>query len=126
MLPKSGNRLPKRAYSESEIAAIIGHALVEQLGGSRRATKTVMKWADVSDRSARAWVNGETCPSCRHLILLASQSPFVMAALLNLMGHEQIAVGIDLREVEQQLELITERVRKLREATVINSIDILP
>lgn len=120
MVPKSGSRVPKRLpYSDAEIAAIISRALVAELGGSRRATKTVMKWAHVSDRSARAWINGESCPSSCHLVLLASRSRAVMTALLGMAGHDHLAVALDLSEIEQELEHLVERVRELRNASKI-------
>ncbi len=115
MLPNTGTRLPKRPlWSEFEIAAAISQALTEELGGSRRAAKTVMKWADVSDRSARAWLHGQSCPSGRNLLVLAAHSRRVMAALLKLLGHDQLMVALDLQEIENQLERMAERVRRLR------------
>ena len=115
MLPKTGGRLPKiPPYSDLEIADAIGRALVEELGGTRRATKTVMRWADVSERGARAWINGESCPSCRHLILMASKSRAVMAVILRLSGHEEYLTALDLAEIEKAVVALAERLRTLR------------
>jgi hypothetical protein len=116
MLPKTGRRLPKTPpYSDLEIADAIGRALAEELGGTRRATKTVMRWANVSERGARAWINGESCPSCRHLILMASRSRAVMAVILRLSGHEEHLISLDLAEIEKGLLALVERLRALRE-----------
>ncbi|MCD2316704.1 hypothetical protein LQ954_11145 [Sphingomonas sp. IC-11] len=120
MLPKSGSSLPKKPpYSDLEIADVIGRALIEELGGSRRATKTVMKWAEVSDRAARSWISGESCPSCRHLILLAAKSPSVMLAVLRLAGHEDVQVAFDLAEIELELTRTVHRIHSLRKSTPI-------
>ena len=107
MLPNTGTRLPKRPlYSDLDIADAISRALTDELGGSARAAKTVMRWADVSDRSARAWLHGQSCPS--------AHSRRVMTALLKLLGHDQLMVALDLQEIENELERMTERVRRLR------------
>ena len=115
MLPNTGTRLPKRPlYSDLDIADAISRALIDELGGSARAAKTVMRWADVSDRSARAWLHGQSCPSGRNLLVLAAHSRRVMTALLKLLGHDQLMVALDLQEIETELERMTERVRRLR------------
>lgn len=115
MLPKTGSRLPKRPpFSDLEIADVIGRALIEELGGTRKATKTVMVWADVSERAARAWINGESCPSCRHVILLAGKSRAVMNAILRLAGHDRLMVSLDLAEIEAGLEAMIDRLRSLK------------
>ena len=71
------------------------------------------------NQQARAWINGESCPSSCHLVLLASRSRTVMTALLGMAGHDQLAVALDLSEIEHELEHLAERVRKLRKASAI-------
>lgn len=115
MLPKSGSRLPKSPpFSDLEIADLIGRVLFDELGGTRRATKTVMRWTGVSERAARAWINGESCPSCRHLILLSSKSTSVLGAVLKMAGQEQLAISVDLASIERELENLAARIRLLR------------
>src|SRR5665213_3834400 len=115
MVPKSGSRLPKSPiFSDADFAAVIAAALQTDLGASRRATKMVMTWAEVSDRTARAWLNGRCCPSGRHLVLLAAKCRPVMAAMLRLSGHEKVALAIDLQSMETMLGAMLETVRKFR------------
>jgi hypothetical protein len=56
---------------DSMLAERIGEALRDELGASRRATKTLMRWTGVSDTTARSWLHGRVSPSGMHLIALA-------------------------------------------------------
>lgn len=116
MVPKTGTRLPKlqSALSDARLAAIIGTALQSELGASRRATKTVMSWTGVSDHTARAWLNGRTSPSGLHLVVLAAHCQPVMHAVLELTGHSDVALAIDIEAVEERLSAILEAARSLR------------
>ena len=99
---------------ESVLAAHIGKALRDELGGSRRATKTVMRWTDVSDTTARAWLNGQVCPSGFHLISLAANSRGVMFVMLRLTGYSDLEVGLNLREIESGLLKALAQIRAVR------------
>jgi hypothetical protein len=115
MLPKSGSRLPSRsAISEAELAAAIGRALTGELGGSRRAAKTIMAWTGVSGRTARSWLQGGSCPGGRHLLLLVANCDAVLRALLRLSGRERVGLGVDLAALETRLAGLLEDVRALR------------
>ena len=116
MVPKSGNRVPKLqiSLSESEFAHAVGEALQLELGASHRATKTVMAWTGVSDRTARLWLHGSASPNGLHLIVLAAHCRPVLATVLRIMGHDKIALAVDLEMVEGQLEMILESIRRLR------------
>ena len=115
MVPKSGSRLPKTLISltDAELAELIGTALRDELGASRRAAKTIIAWTGVSDRTARAWLNGRTSPSSLHLLAMAAHCKSVMATVLRLTGHEQVAVEIDLQAFEEGLEQTLAVVRRL-------------
>jgi hypothetical protein len=119
MFPKSGTRLPKSPIpaSDSAFAALIGRALQNELGASRRAAKTVIGWTGVSDHTARSWLNGRKCPTALRLVVLAANCPSVMTTVLHLTGHEQVGIGIDLERVEHDLEAMLETARLLRSGT---------
>lgn len=108
MVPKSGGKL-----TDGKLAALIGSALRVELGGSRRATKTVMQWTDVSDHTARSWINGQTSPSSLHLLEIASHSRPVMATVLNLTGYDELELGCEILVVERVLESALEQIRAL-------------
>lgn len=114
-LPKSGSQLPDSRFvlSESAFAEQIADALREDLGATRRAAKTVMRWTGVSDRTARAWLQGRASPSGLHLVALAARSELVMAKVLRLTGHGDLALALRLNEIETGLEQALSQVRAL-------------
>jgi hypothetical protein len=116
MVPKSGTQLPKSQISLSDayLAELIARALQDDLGASRRATKTVMTWTGVSDHTARAWLNGRSSPSGVHLVLLAAHCRSVMSTVLRLTGHDDAALWIDLEAMEIGLEKLLTATRQLR------------
>ena len=97
--------------TDSDMAMHIGIALITELGATRRATKTVMRWTGVSDRTARKWLHGQASPSGIHLLALAANSPAVMSLVLKLTGHGDLELGLELRAVEKGLERALSRVR---------------
>lgn len=116
MVPKTGNQVPKSqiSLSQSEFAKAVGAALQRELGASHRAAKTVMAWTGVSDRTARLWLHGSTSPSGLHLVVLVAHCPAVLATVLRLAGHRNVALSVNLEAMEAQLEEILESTRQLR------------
>lgn len=119
MVPISGSKLrgTPTDLSDAILAHMIGAALKAELGGTRQATKTVMRWTHVSDHTARSWLNGQTSPSSLHLLELATQSENVMAAILRATGHTGLQIAHDLAAVEQLLETSLVRIRALRSSS---------
>lgn len=118
MVPKSGSKLREAPFdlSEKVLAQLIGSALQTDLGGTRQATKTVMRWTHVSDHTARSWLNGQTSSSSLHLLELATRSDTVMAAILRATGHVGLELAHDLAAVEETLKDALTCVRALRAA----------
>lgn len=116
MVPKTGTRLPKLPFllSDAEFAELIASALQSELGGSRRATKTIMAWTGVTDHTARYWLNGRKSPSGVHLLALAANSRSVMNLILHLTGHDRVGIGMDLASLEAGLEEALQAVRALQ------------
>jgi hypothetical protein len=119
MVPISGSKLrgTPTDLSDALLAQMIGGALKADLGGTRQATKTVMRWTHVSDHTARSWLNGHTSPSSLHLLELAMQSEAVMAVILRATGHTSMELVHDLAAVEKALENALARVQELRRAS---------
>jgi len=117
MVPISGSKLrgTPTDLSDALLAHMVGAALQADLGGTRQATKTVMRWTHVSDHTARSWLNGHTSPSSLHLLELATQSHTVMEVILQATGHAGLDFAHDLAAVENVLENALARVRALRE-----------
>ena len=118
MVPISGSKLRNAALdlSDAALARLVGAALRTELGGTRQATKTVMRWTHVSDHTARSWLNGQTSPSSLHLLELAAQSNTVMTVILRATGHSGLELAHELAAVEDVLEATLARVRALRGA----------
>ena len=117
MVRKTASQLRKSQHllSDSLLAEQIGEALRLELGASRRATKTVMRWTGVSDTTARSWLNGRSSPSGLHLLELAAHSEPVMIFFLEATGHGDLEIGLRLQEIEQDLEEALDRVRSMRQ-----------
>lgn len=116
MVRKNRGQLRNAAHlmSDSRLAEQIGEALRYELGASRRAAKTVMRWTGVSDTTARSWLNGRTSPSGSHLLELAAHSEPVMIFFLEATGHGDLEIGLRLQEIEHDLEEALDRVRSIR------------
>ena len=119
MVPKTGNQFPNGASppSDVEFAHAVGAALRGELGASRRATKTVMAWAHVSDRTARGWLQGLHSPGGCHLLALAAHSQRVMGLFLSLAGQDRLRVSLGLASLEAELEQMLAIIQRLRGAT---------
>lgn len=116
MVPNSGSKFRNTptGLSDAVLANMVGTALKADLGGTRQATKTVMRWTHVSDHTARSWLNGHTSPSSLHLLELATQSENVMTVILTATGHSGLQFAHDLDAVENVLETTLAKVRALR------------
>jgi len=116
MVRKSASQLRESRHllSDSALAEQIGEALRVELGASRRATKTVMRWTGVSDTTARSWLNGRASPSGLHLLELAAHSEPVMIYFLEATGHGDLEIGLRLSVIERDLEDALDRVRSIR------------
>jgi hypothetical protein len=77
MLPKKGKKFSNRNGEGSAplgYARAIATALRAELGGSHQAMKTVMRWTDACERTAKNWIAGTRGPAGEHLILLLRNS----------------------------------------------------
>lgn len=101
------------ALAESDLAEQLGEALREELGASRRATKTVMRWTGVSDTTARSWLQGRANPSSLNLVALAAHSSPVLKVILRLTGNDDLEIGLKLRDIEESLVQALAHVRSM-------------
>jgi hypothetical protein len=68
-------------------AATLAAVLRTELGGTRAAAKTMMRWTSACERTAKAWFSGVSGPSGEHLIALMRNSDAVFALVLRLTGR---------------------------------------
>ncbi|NQV93908.1 MAG: hypothetical protein HQ482_02035 [Sphingomonadales bacterium] len=117
MFPKTGNNFPNISGNANadEFAITIGQALKGELGTSRKAAKSIMKWTGASERSAKNWLAGTHGPSGWHLILLARQSDSVMAVILMMAGRElnisALALSALRSDLMEAVEAIDEAIK---------------
>ena len=106
MVRKSGSQLRDSLFivAESVLSEQIGRALRHELGTSRHATKEVMRWTCVSDKTARAWINGRAAPSGAHLLALAANSYPVMIVVLHMTGHGELERVIHRLTVKEAID----------------------
>ena len=117
MFPKKGNNFPngsRRPSGSADYARAIATALRAELGDSHQATKTVIRWTGVNERTAKNWLAGTRGPRGEHLVYLAGHSEKVLDVFLRLAGREQALAAkrvIDARnilaETVHQLDLLT-------------------
>ncbi|HEY7130105.1 MAG TPA: hypothetical protein VH332_10555 [Nitrospira sp.] len=72
MLSKKGKKFPNQDGKGSTslgYAVAIAAALRAELGETHQATKTVMRWTDACERSAKNWIAGTRGPAGEHLIV---------------------------------------------------------
>lgn len=113
MFPKTGKTFQsagKTPISQVVYRDAIRAALIGELGGTHRATKTVMKWAGVSERTARNWISGSNAPAGEHLIGLIRNSDAVLSAVLNLADRREAHALMRLDLVRNELQTMLEAV----------------
>ena len=118
MVQKSGTGVPIQQYlSHDAYLHSVSMALVGELGTGGGATKTIMRWSNVSDRTARNWLGAEKAPGGHHLLMLARHSPLVWRSIQELSGHQHAAMADDIHAAEVALSRalgIIERLKRPR------------
>ena len=118
MVQKSGTGVPIQQYlSHDAYLHAVSAALAAELGAGGGATKAVMRWSNVSDRTARNWLGAEKAPGGHHLIMLARHSPMVWRSIQELSGHQYVAIADDIHAAEVALSRalgIIERLKRPR------------
>lgn len=104
MLPKTSKKLRDNETSKvgSEYPLVIALALKGEVGGSRRAIKTLTRWTGASERTVQNWLSAVRGPSGPHLVALAKHSNAVHEAYLSLSGRSE---GVD-SQIEMSIELL--------------------
>jgi hypothetical protein len=102
------------SLSEPEFGELIATALRSEVGGGHRATKTLMRWTNASERTAKNWLAGTHCPSGLHLIELAKSSDEIFNLVLALAERKPVVTSIALVRLRSQLvQTVTQIDRQL-------------
>ncbi|MBL8643775.1 MAG: hypothetical protein JNK21_07565 [Rhodospirillaceae bacterium] len=112
--PKKGKVFPI-CDAERNYVSTISAALRYELGSTHQATKTVVRWTGVNERTVKNWIAGTTGPSGEHLVELLRNSEAVFEALLRLAGREPPLVTSRLIDVRGKIWEIVQMIDRLLE-----------
>jgi hypothetical protein len=99
MFLKKGNTFPSRQDYAQGVAA----ALQQELGSTHQAVKTLMKWTDVNERTAKNWLSGSSGPRGEYLARLVMHSDQVLAGFLGICQRDVLAGVISLPAMRDEL-----------------------
>ncbi|MEM5476550.1 XRE family transcriptional regulator [Pacificibacter sp. AS14] len=117
MFPKTGNtfqKAGKKTNPQIEYRDAIWSALTGELGGTHQATKTMMRWTGVSERTARNWISGSHAPAGEHLIELMRNSDAVLSAVLVLAGRREAHAFVRLDLVRAELQTMLKAIDMIK------------
>jgi hypothetical protein len=75
-----------------------------EVGNSHQAVKTLMRWTNANERTAKNWLGGTHGPSGEHLISLVMYSDQVFDAVLVLAGRRKILPHARLASLRDALQ----------------------
>ncbi|KTB72282.1 hypothetical protein AO067_04315 [Pseudomonas viridiflava ICMP 13104] len=99
MFPKKGNTFPSRQDYARGVAA----ALQQELGSTHQAVKTLMKWTDANERTAKNWLSGTSGPRGEYLVRLVMHSDQVLAYFLLTCQRDGLTGLISLPAMRNEL-----------------------
>jgi hypothetical protein len=104
-VPKRGKILPKKGnfFPNSSYAVAISLVLRQNLGSTRRAVKTIVRWTGASDRTVKNWLSGSSGPRGTHLVALVHHSDEVLESVLRLAGREQLLLATKVLDARDKL-----------------------
>lgn len=92
ILTKRGNMLPLEGGPLSPMPhyeQIIADALRQELGGSHKAQKTLMRWTGAGRSTVKNWISGSRGPNGIHLVALMRNSDVAFEAVLMIAGRHR-------------------------------------
>ncbi len=105
--------------SEDDASATTAHAgglflAIRRVAAKRRGSvKLFMNWTGVSERTAKAWLGGESLPSADHLIALMASSDEIFGAVLRMTGRGTAVTVQDIEAARSHLAQVTALVDRL-------------
>lgn len=125
--PKTGRTFPLRAGNRKrDYAGTIALALQSELGSSHQAVKTLMRWTNANERTAKNWLGGAHGPSGEHLISLVMNSDQVFDAVLILAGRRTILPHARLASLRDALQATAQRLAEVLDEEATQSCEAEP
>lgn len=104
MFTKTGNSF----LAQKQYAAAIALALHTELGVTRQATKTLMRWTNANEKTVKNWMAGSNGPRGEHLVALVKHSDLALAAFLSMAGRPLALTASELPLLRQKLQMAIE------------------
>ena len=101
-MPKTGRNLHRHDH-DLAFPDLMAHALVDDLGDSHRAAKTLMRWTGASERSVKHWLAGTHSPRGTHLITLMRNSDSVTRHVLAAAGRHDLVIALEVNGIRSKL-----------------------
>lgn len=124
MFPKTGTSVPtsrSRGDTTGKYARGIGAALRRELGDSRHATKTLMRWTNSSERSIKNWLAAKKGPRGDNLIELIRHSDEVLKEVLRLANRDATETLGSLITLQSLLKTVAEHTNSLLLQATVNT-----
>ena len=103
-LPKKGTIVhPAAPDSRTLYRQEVAKALQEELGATRNAVKSAMRWTGASERTVKYWFAGLRGPSGEHLIALVCQSDAILEMVLRRAGRRDVEGALRLLQARETL-----------------------
>ena len=103
-LPKKGTIVhPAAPDSRTLYRQEVAKALQEELGATRNAVKSAMRWTGASERTVKYWFAGLRGPSGEHLIALVCQSDAILEMVLRRAGRRDLEGALRLLQAKESL-----------------------
>ncbi len=99
MFPKKGKTFPDR----QEYASGLAVALQGELGSTHQAVKTLMRWTNANERTAKNWLKGTCGPRGEHLARLVQHSDAALATFLEMAKRNSAVMRTTLPSLRNDL-----------------------
>ena len=99
MFPKKGKTFPDR----QEYASGLALALQSELGSTHQAVKTLMRWTNANERTAKNWLKGTCGPRGEHLARLVQLSDAALATFLDMSRRSSSIIRTTLPSLRNDL-----------------------
>jgi hypothetical protein len=86
-------------------AGAIASALRIELGSTHQSIKTLMKWTQANEKTAKNWLAGTHGPSGHHLMALILHSDGVFAAVMTLTNRHGALATDELHQLRTRLRM---------------------
>lgn len=99
MFTKKCKTFPNR----QEYASGLAIALQSELGSTHQAVKTLMRWTNANERTAKNWLKGTCGPRGEHLARLIQHSDAALASFLDMAERNSAVIRTTLPSLRSDL-----------------------